>query len=258
MTLKQWKVATAAVLTILAAAGSANGQPLSDSEIGSTLVGNIFVVGNNFTLYRPDGSYGFYNGGELRTRGEYKISDGRICYAPGGLPSDSCDRYVREGDSLVYETKGGRNDGSRGRGFVAPADILSNDGGPASTITACDQSVSATIQPTPANLPQNAAIFSGAWIGRLSTALCVGFIAEKIAADGTVRLRYLTGSHTSLTAKNGLRIGRIVNGMLSFRIPPNVNVEVKAGSDTRRLSGTYYWGNFGHFPTDLTRPEAPR
>lgn len=258
--MSKWKSCAAAVVAILAAIGSASGQqPLSDADIKSTIVGNIFVFGNNFTLFRSDGSYAFYGNGELRTEGQYRVSDGQICFAPGGKPSGSCDRYLRDADGgLVLETKGGRNDGNRGRGFVAPADILASDGGRVTSMSACDQTVTATFQPLPPNLPSNAAIFSGTWIGKLSTALCVGFIVEKVASNGTVRLRYLTGAHTNLTARSGLRIGQVANGMLSFRIPSNVHVEVKDGGDMRRLSGTYYWGTFGNFPTDFTRLESAR
>lgn len=111
-------------------------------------------------------------------------------------------------------------------------------------LPACQQEIPYTVVPPAPEVPPEARMFSGVWLGVWGGDLCGALIVEDVKSDGTATTIYAIGSN-GINAKQRRRwVGRIVNGTLSLR-DNGVFVDLKA-VNANELSGSYNTrsGNF--------------
>jgi hypothetical protein len=87
----------------------------------------------------------------------------------------------------------------------------------AATLNACEQSVEYGIAAPGPDVPEPMRAFSGVWVGKMDTGLCVALIVRNIKPTGEVQLTHITGSmggQYPVKAGNRKFGGNIVGGKL--------------------------------------------
>lgn len=88
----------------------------------------------------------------------------------------------------------------------------------AASLQACEQTVEYTIQPPGTDVPETLRGFSGVWIGKMDTGLCIATIVNSISPDGSAQITYVNGSmggQYPVKAGNRKITAKIVGGKLT-------------------------------------------
>lgn len=122
------------------------------------------------------------------------------------------------------------------------------------TLTACEQSIDYTVQAPGADVPEAMRSFSGVWIGKMNTGLCIAVIVQNIKPDGSAQFVYVNGSmggQYPIKAGNRKINGKIGGGKLSAS-----NQTVSQAYSLRGVSEldlTYTHNTAGQFQGSLKR-----
>lgn len=192
--------------------GSAAAQRvLSDADLRSQVVGTTFLLGDGRVIrFDPAGDYSSVNGRGQFGRGRWAIDTGDICVDyTGSNTARRCFTFSRFPDGLRV------TDRDRTNQPAVPTSIDIKAIGTSISMSACEHTIPHSLTPPRPDVPQNARLFSGAWVGKWESGLCAALFVQQVLPDGTARLVVGWGSHVARKPGNMGMLGKIQGNSLT-------------------------------------------